>query len=89
MKNTNEWLVDYILKYINDTQTFKQHFVHHKQKYSIKDLFLTLLYKLEHKTSYRETCKIKIKGVQQIKYGSLQYLGSWEYEKYNVFINNC
>ena len=86
MKTNNEKLAEYMLTYIESTSTIKQHFTHHKQKYLIKDLLITLLYKLEHKISYREISTTRIKNIQQVKSGALQYFND-KLVKVNFFNN--
>jgi hypothetical protein len=86
MKTNNEKLAEYMLTYIESTSAIKHHFMHHKQKYLIKDLLVTLLYKLEHKISYREISHTRIKNIQQVKSGALQYFND-KLVKLNFFNN--
>ena len=64
INHTDKKLVEYLINFINSNEKFNKLFNHHKQIYSIEDLFTALIYKLTTGISYKNISKLKtnIKG---------------------------
>ena len=69
LNKSDKKFVEYILSYINSNEKFIKLFNHHKQVFSIKDLFSALIIKLKTGIPYNNFSSLKI----NIKGGNLHY----------------
>jgi hypothetical protein len=79
--NINSKFIEYIINFINSDQKLNKLFKHHKQKYSINDMFDALLYKLNTGISYNNISDV----FKHIKGGNLHYFHK-KIIKYDIFV---
>jgi hypothetical protein len=80
INHTDKKLVEYLINFINSNEKFNKLFNHHKQIYSMEDLFTALIYKLTTGISYKNISKLKT----NIKGSNLHYFHK-KIVKYNLF----